>query len=478
MTINSSGNVGIGTSSPASDTANELILQVNAPTTFPTLSLSTSRANVSGDNIGKLSFDVLNNTATYRSRAQITAQSAGSTANKYGADMIFFTASDNTTDAAERMRISAAGISVTGTVTTGGTVITDGSITDTGDFTIDVAGDIILDADGGDIRFKDGGTEFYKVAKNGDHVQLFSIIQDGDLTFNGFDGASHIVALTLDMSEAGEATFNSDIRLNDGKVARFGTDQDFRIGFNGTDAVLQNVTSDSDITFLGNDGGSTITALTLDMSAAGAATFNSDVTATTFSGSGASLTTLNGSNISTGTVAAARVATLNQNTTGSAATLTTARTINGVSFNGSANITITAAATNVNTQLASLGVGTAASGTAGEIRATNNVTAYYSDDRLKTKLGNIEGALDLVGRLNGFYYEANQTAVDLGYEVKREVGVSAQEVEAIMPEIVAPAPIDDRYLTVRYERLAPLLIEAIKELKDKVESLEAQLREK
>jgi hypothetical protein len=167
--------------------------------------------------------------------------------------------------------------------------------------------------------------------------------------------------------------------------------------------------------------------------------------------------------------------------TGNAATATilqTTRTINGTSFNGSANITITAAATNVNTQLASLGVGTAASGTAGEIRATNNVTAYYSDDRLKTKLGNIEGALGLVGRLNGFYYEANQTAVDLGYEVKREVGVSAQEVEAIMPEIVAPAPIDDRYLTVRYERLAPLLIEAIKELKDKVESLEAQLREK
>ena len=206
------------------------------------------------------------------------------------------------------------------------------------------------------------------------------------------------------------------------------------------------------------------------------------------SGNGSQLSSLNGSNISTGTVAAARVATLNQNTTGSsgsttgnaatATVLQTARTINGTSFNGSANITITAAATNVNTQLASLGVGTGASGTAGEIRATNNVTAYYSDDRLKTKLGNIEGALDLVGRLNGFYYEANQTAVDLGYEVKREVGVSAQEVEAIMPEIVAPAPIDDRYLTVRYERLAPLLIEAIKELKDKVEFLEAQLREK
>jgi len=70
-------------------------------------------------------------------------------------------------------------------------------------------------------------------------------------------------------------------------------------------------------------------------------TFNSSsglLTATTFSGSGASLTSLNGSNISSGTIAAARVATLNQNTTGSAATLTTARNIGGVSFDGSANI--------------------------------------------------------------------------------------------------------------------------------------------
>ena len=70
-------------------------------------------------------------------------------------------------------------------------------------------------------------------------------------------------------------------------------------------------------------------------------TFNSSsglLTATSFSGSGASLTSLNGSNISSGTIAAARVATLNQNTTGSAATLTTARNIGGVSFDGSASI--------------------------------------------------------------------------------------------------------------------------------------------
>jgi len=122
-------------------------------------------------------------------------------------------------------------------------------------------------------------------------------------------------------------------------------------------------------------------------------------------------------------------------------------------------------------QFDSFGVGTAASGTTGEIRATNNITAYYSDDRLKTKLGNIDNALEKICSLNGFYYQANQTAVDLGYEVKKEVGVSAQEVQKILPEIIAPAPIDSKYMTVYYDKLIPLLIEAIKELQNKVDSL-------
>jgi hypothetical protein len=128
-------------------------------------------------------------------------------------------------------------------------------------------------------------------------------------------------------------------------------------------------------------------------------------------------------------------------------------------------------ATTTNTQFNSLGVGTPGSAVTGEIRATNNVTAYYSDDRLKTKLGNIQNALAKVKTLSGFYYEANQTAQDLGYEPIREVGVSAQQVQAVLPEVVVPAPIDDKYLTVRYEKIIPLLIEAIKELDDKLEAL-------
>lgn len=128
-------------------------------------------------------------------------------------------------------------------------------------------------------------------------------------------------------------------------------------------------------------------------------------------------------------------------------------------------------ATGSSVQFGSFGVGTAASGTTGEIRATNNITAYYSDDRLKTKLGNIENALDKVMALNGFYHEANETAQALGYEPIREVGVSAQEVNKVLPEVVAPAPIDPQYMTVRYERLVPLLIEAIKELKAEIDSI-------
>lgn len=157
---------------------------------------------------------------------------------------------------------------------------------------------------------------------------------------------------------------------------------------------------------------------------------------------------------------AADIPTLNQNTTGTASNIT-AYTINQ------------SVGTSNNVQFNSIGVNTAGSGTAGEIRATNNVTAYYSDERFKTRLGNIDNALDKLKTLDGFYYQANELAQSFGYEVKREVGVSAQQVQAIMPEVVAPAPIDENYLTVRYERLVPLLIEAIKELTAKVEHLEA-----
>ena len=136
-----------------------------------------------------------------------------------------------------------------------------------------------------------------------------------------------------------------------------------------------------------------------------------------------------------------------------------------------------AVATSSNVQFNSLGVGTAGSATAGEIRATNNITAYYSDARLKTKVGSIVDPLGKVRQIETMIYHANETAVELGYDASViEVGVSAQSVQAVQPEAVAPAPIDDKYLTVRYERLVPLLLESVKVLEDRIIELEAKLK--
>lgn len=171
----------------------------------------------------------------------------------------------------------------------------------------------------------------------------------------------------------------------------------------------------------------------------------------------------------TGTIIAGNVSTA----------LVTATTVSGTSLIGTlssnAQPNITSVGILANLQATSIGVGTTASGTVGEIRATNNITSYYSDERLKTKLGTIENALDKVDQLTGFYYEANEAAQELGFAKRREVGISAQATQEVLPEIVKPAPVDEQYLTVQYERFAPLLIEAIKELRQEVNAIKRQL---
>ena len=120
--------------------------------------------------------------------------------------------------------------------------------------------------------------------------------------------------------------------------------------------------------------------------------------------------------------------------------------------------------------------GTLASGAltvTGAITATSEITAYFSDARLKDFHGTIDNALNKVNSLNGYYFTENEVAKSLGYDNDaRQVGVSAQEVLAVMPEVIGVAPIDGEYMAVRYEKLVPLLIEAIKELTAKVTELE------
>ena len=119
-------------------------------------------------------------------------------------------------DGSSKLATTSTGIDVTGTVTSDGLVV-DGNITNSsGDFTLDVVGNINLDADGSAIRFKDGGTSFGEVFKSSSNMIVYSAISNGDMKFMGVDGSSNITALTLDMSNAGKALFNAGANFGSG----------------------------------------------------------------------------------------------------------------------------------------------------------------------------------------------------------------------------------------------------------------------
>ena len=112
-----------------------------------------------------------------------------------------------------------------------------------------------------------------------------------------------------------------------------------------------------------------------------------------------------------------------------------------------------------------------------------DITAFAgaaSDDRLKTNKVILDGALDKVLSLSGFTYNWNGLAVDLGFVAEeKQVGVSAQQVQSVLPEAVKSQTLDDEeILVVKYEKIVPLLIEAIKELSAKVDNLEQKISDK
>jgi hypothetical protein len=121
----------------------------------------------------------------------------------------------------------------------------------------------------------------------------------------------------------------------------------------------------------------------------------------------------------------------------------------------------------------SLGVGTAASGVIGAILASNDVVAFASsDERLKENITLIENPLDKIIKISGYEYDwipMEGVHVHSGHDI----GVIAQEVEKIFPEIVADR--DNGYKAVKYEKLVSVLIEGIKELKQEVDLLKKKI---
>ena len=181
-----------------------------------------------------------------------------------------------------------------------------------------------------------------------------------------------------------------------------------------------------------------------------------------------------GSNLSatliTGTLTTA--AQTNITSVGTLGALTVTATITG-SVNGSA---ATFTSTSQNSQFNSVGIGTAASTTAGEIRATNNITAYYSSDqRLKTNIKPITDALGIVFAVGGKTFDwtdeyiKNHGGEDDYFMRKSDFGIIAQDIEQVFPQAVRHRP--DGTLAVDYEKLVAVAFQAIVELQEQVNQL-------
>ena len=253
-----------------------------------------------------------------------------------------------------------------------------------GSLTIDVADNLFIDVDGGNVALKDAGTQWGNFANNGGDFEIDSLVQDKDIKFNGNDGGSTITALTLDMSDAGRAILNGGANVPNSKDIDFGTGTNTWTGEKG--AKIQNHNNVFYIQF---------TTLF--------ATRNS---------SGTSVTSVD---------------------------------------------------------------------TSGNAIFTGNVTAYGtpSDIKLKEDIKVIDNAVDKVKQLQGITYT-------LKSDGKRLTGLIAQDLEKVLPEAVYTSEtisdeINDteteEHLAIRYGNTVGLLVEAIKEQQEQIETLTAKVKE-
>ena len=176
-------------------------------------------------------------------------------------------------DNTARLATTSAGIDVTGTLAVSGTSAFTGKITSdngididnitidgteidlsSGDLTLDVAGDIILNADGGDVFIADGTNTQGKFSTAGgtNHFEMHSLISDADIIFKGNDGGSIFTALTLDMSNAGAATFNSSVTAG-GDVTAF-SDMRIKHDIETIEGALAKVSDMRGVYFKRNNG--------------------------------------------------------------------------------------------------------------------------------------------------------------------------------------------------------------------------------
>jgi hypothetical protein len=261
--------------------------------------------------------------------------------------------------------ITTGSISIIGNLTVDDITIDGSTISDAGDFILDVGGDITLDADDADVLLKDNGIEYGRFKRDNSNFIIKSSTNDKDIIFRGVDNTVTIDALTLDMSNGGSATFTDDIDFG-GKITQTGT-------------------------------GANTLAGRLDV----------------------------------------------DNTTQS-----TSKTTGALVVDGGVCIVKT------------LNVG-------------EDVVAYASsDERYKDNVTPIENPNEKLKQIGGYTFDWNDK-----HEVfkgQHDVGVIAQEIEKVLPEIVETR--ESGYKAVKYEKIVALLIESNKELLKRVEELESKIK--
>ncbi|MEC7714290.1 MAG: tail fiber domain-containing protein, partial [Candidatus Thermoplasmatota archaeon] len=334
------------------------------------------------------------------------------------------------------------------TLTVDDITINGSTISDGGDLTIDAEGDITIDANGADIILKDDGTAFGRFKRDTSDFVIKSETNDKDILFKGVDNTSTITALTLDMSEAGAATFGGGIA--DAGTIGAGTWQ-------GTDVAVSH----------GGTGASTFTDGGVLLGSG-----TSAITATAVLGNGELLI---GDN-STDPTVATLTGTANQITVtngGGSITLSTPQSIDtgaDVTF-GTVRVDDATAASSKTTGALIVDGGV---GVGLDIHAGGDVVAYASSDvKLKDNIEVIEDSLDKISEIRGVKFDWNEESPDWAQERGHDVGVIAQEVQKVLPEIVTERT--NGYLGVDYKRIIPLLIESIKELKQEVEDLKKKV---
>ena len=273
----------------------------------------------------------------------------------------------------------------------------------TGDTTLDLAGDLIIDVDGADVLLKDAGTQFGAFSNSSGHL----LIKDGTTTFLTGAGAAATFASTLAVT----GVLTADAGVNIDNITIDGTEIDLSSGDLTIDSAGDIILDADGGDVFVKDAGTTYGSLT--NSSGNLIIKSGTTTAATFSGANVTIagTTTSSGNLST------------------SGTLTVAGTSD---LNGNIDV-------------------------AGTIVASGDITAF-SSEVLKDDIRTIDNALNKVADMRGVYFTKDGEA---------GTGVIAEEVEAVLPEVVK----DGKYKSVAYGNIVGVLIEAVKELKEEVTSL-------